>query len=64
MRCIVFLGALLVSAELLGASIAAAAMPANGTLFTKTNSSGNVTDLRGCGQWMKYNPRTEKCESF
>jgi hypothetical protein len=31
----------------------------------KTNtSSGMIQVYGGCGQWMKYNPRTKKCESF
>jgi hypothetical protein len=64
MRYAIF-GALILSLELLGASIAAAAMPANGNAIVKAGSSRDVIQVYGgCGAWMKWNKRTKKCESF
>jgi hypothetical protein len=64
MRYAIF-GALILGVELLGVSIPTAAMPLSGNAAVKTNSSGDVIQVYGgCGQWMKYNPRTKKCESF
>ena len=64
MRYAIF-SALIISLQMLGVSISTAAMPLNGNAVVKTNSSRDVIQVYGgCGQWMKYNPRTKKCESF
>jgi hypothetical protein len=64
MRYAIF-GALILGLELLGVSISTAAMPLNGNAVAKTHSSRDVIQVYGgCGMWMKYNPRTKKCESF
>jgi hypothetical protein len=64
MRYAIF-GALIISLELLGVSVSTAAMPLKGNAAVKTNPSRDVIEVYGgCGMWMKYNPRTKKCESF
>jgi hypothetical protein len=62
MRHIVFLGALIVSFELLGPPIANA-IPANGNALVKGNSSV-IQIMAGCGWHQKPNRRTGKCESI
>jgi hypothetical protein len=57
------LGALILSLQLLGPSIAAAAMPANGNALVKTNTSRDVIQVGGgCGKRYWRNPKTGKCE--
>jgi hypothetical protein len=64
MRYAIF-GALILSLELLGVSIASAAMPANGNAVLKANSSRDVIPvMEGCGAKYKRNHRTHQCEPF
>jgi len=64
MRYAIF-GALILSMELLGASIPASAMPPNGAPIVKAGSSSNVIQvMEGCGAKYKRNHRTKQCEPF
>jgi hypothetical protein len=64
MRYAIF-GALILSLELFGVSVAAAAMPANGNAIVKAGSSRDVIQvMEGCGAKYKRNHRTGQCEPF
>jgi hypothetical protein len=64
MRYAIF-GAMILSLELLGASIPASAMPASGNVIVKANSSRDVIQVfGGCGAKYKPNKKTGKCEPF
>jgi hypothetical protein len=61
MRYAIF-GALILSLELLGVSVAGA-MPANGNAVVKANSSRDVIQVGGgCGAKFWPNRKTGKCE--
>jgi hypothetical protein len=63
MRYAIF-AALILSLELFGVSVAAAAMPANGSALVKANSSTGVIQVGGgCGKRSWPNPKTGKCET-
>jgi hypothetical protein len=62
MRYAIF-GALIVSLELLGVSIASAAMPASGNAIVKAGSSRDLIQVwYGCGGKRVFNKKTKKCE--
>jgi hypothetical protein len=62
MRHAIF-GALILSLQLVGVSVAAAAVPANGSPIAKTNLSSDVIQVGGgCGKRYWRNPKTGKCE--
>jgi hypothetical protein len=64
MRYAIF-GALILSLELVGASVAAAAIPANGNAVSKVVSSRDVIPvMQGCGAKYKRNKQTGQCEPF
>jgi hypothetical protein len=64
MRYVLLFGWLMVSLELFGGSIATA-MPANGSVIVKADSSKNVIEIfGGCGAKYKPNKKTGKCEPF
>jgi hypothetical protein len=52
-------GALILSLRLVGVSVAAAAVPANGSPIAKTNL---IQVGGGCGKRYWRNPKTGKCE--
>jgi hypothetical protein len=57
------LGALILSLEAFGVSVAGAAMPANGQLIVKASSSRDVIQVGGgCGAKFWRNKQTGKCE--
>ena len=64
MRSVILFGLLVVSLELLGASIASA-MPTNGSTIVKAELSRSVIEIfGGCGAKYKPNKKTGKCEPF
>ena len=63
MRYAIF-GLLILSLELLGASVAGA-IPANGNGFVKVDSSRDVIPvMQGCGAKYKRNKQTGQCEPY
>jgi hypothetical protein len=62
MRYAIF-GAIILSLQLLGASVPASAMPASGNVIVKANSSV-IQVFGGCGAKYKPNKKTGKCEPF
>jgi hypothetical protein len=57
------LGALILSLEAFGVSVAGAAMPANGQVIVKASSSRDVIRAGGgCGAKFWRNKQTGKCE--
>jgi hypothetical protein len=64
MRFAIF-GALILSLELVGVSVAAAATPANGNAVVKADSRRDVIPvMQGCGAKYKRNKQTGQCEPF
>jgi hypothetical protein len=64
MRYAIF-GALILSLELLGASIPASAMSANGNATLKADLPRDVIQVyAGCGAKYKPNKQTGKCEPY
>jgi hypothetical protein len=64
MRYAIF-GALILSLELVGASIATAAMPVNGNAVVKADSSKDLIPvMQGCGAKYKRNKQTGQCEPY
>jgi hypothetical protein len=64
MRYAIF-GALILSLEFVGVSVASAGMPASGNVIVKADSSRDVIQvMEGCGAKYKRNHRTGQCEPF
>jgi hypothetical protein len=63
MRYAIFLGALIVSLDLLGASIANA-VPVSGNAIVNANSRDLIPVMQGCGAKYKRNKQTGQCEPF
>ncbi len=64
MRYAIF-GALILSLELFGASIATAAMPTSGNAIVNSDLSRYVIQVyAGCGLKYKPNRKTGKCEPY
>jgi hypothetical protein len=62
MRYAIF-GALILSLEVFGISVAGAAMPARGQAIAKASSSRDVIQVwYGCGGKRIWNKKTKKCE--